>query len=46
MELSIIASDEGPGIADMRKVMDDGYTTSGDLALECRVSEDLWMNLM
>lgn len=29
--ISIIASDEGPGITDMRKVMDDGYTTSGGL---------------
>lgn len=29
--ISIIASDEGPGIADVRKVMDDGYTTSGGL---------------
>ena len=27
----IIASDKGPGIADMRKVMEDGYTTSGGL---------------
>ena len=27
----IIASDNGPGIADMRSVMDDGYTTSGGL---------------
>ena len=29
--ISIIASDEGPGISDLRKVMDDGYTTSGGL---------------
>lgn len=29
--ISIIASDEGPGIADIRKVMDDGFTTSGGL---------------
>lgn len=29
--ISIIASDEGPGIADLRKVMEDGYTTSGGL---------------
>ena len=29
--MSVIASDEGPGIADMRKVMTDGYTTSGGL---------------
>lgn len=29
--ISIVASDEGPGIADIRKVMDDGYTTSGGL---------------
>lgn len=27
----IIASDEGPGIADLRKVMSDGFTTSGGL---------------
>ncbi len=29
--ISIIASDEGPGITDVRKVMDDGFTTSGGL---------------
>ena len=29
--ISIFASDEGPGIADLRKVMVDGYTTSGGL---------------
>lgn len=29
--ICIIASDEGPGIEDMRKVMTDGYTTSGGL---------------
>ncbi len=29
--LLIVASDEGPGIADIRKVMEDGYTTSGGL---------------
>ena len=29
--ISIIASDEGPGIADLRKVMNDGYSTSGGL---------------
>lgn len=29
--ISIVASDEGPGIADVRKVMDDGFTTSGGL---------------
>lgn len=29
--ISIVAADEGPGIADIRKVMDDGYTTSGGL---------------
>ncbi|PIC65105.1 ATP-binding protein [Sporosarcina sp. P13] len=29
--LVIIASDEGPGIADLQKVMTDGYTTSGGL---------------
>ncbi|MCA1066348.1 anti-sigma regulatory factor [Rossellomorea sp. AcN35-11] len=27
----IIALDEGPGIADIRKVMEDGYSTSGGL---------------
>jgi serine/threonine-protein kinase RsbT len=29
--LTIIASDEGPGIQDIRRVMEDGYTTSGGL---------------
>lgn len=29
--ICIIASDEGPGIEDLRKVMSDGYTTSGGL---------------
>ncbi|WP_313891877.1 anti-sigma regulatory factor [Psychrobacillus sp.] len=29
--LLIIASDEGEGILDVRKVLDDGYTTSGGL---------------
>lgn len=29
--LIIIASDQGPGIADLQKVMEDGYTTSGGL---------------
>lgn len=29
--ISIVASDEGPGIADVRQVMNDGYTTSGGL---------------
>lgn len=29
--ITIIASDEGPGISDVRKVMEDGYTTSGGL---------------
>ncbi|MHA6259821.1 anti-sigma regulatory factor [Sporosarcina sp. CAU 1771] len=29
--ISIIASDKGPGIEDVRKVMEDGYTTSGGL---------------
>lgn len=29
--ISIVASDEGPGISNIRKVMDDGYTTSGGL---------------
>lgn len=27
----VIASDKGPGIPDIRKVMEDGYTTSGGL---------------
>ena len=29
--IKIIASDEGPGIADLHKVMEDGYSTSGGL---------------
>jgi len=29
--ITIIASDNGPGIRDMRKVMEDGYSTSGGL---------------
>lgn len=29
--LKITAEDEGPGIADIRKVMEDGYSTSGGL---------------
>src|SRR3954468_14405903 len=29
--LQVIASDKGPGIADIRKVMEDGFTTSGGL---------------
>lgn len=29
--ISIVASDEGPGIADIQRAMDDGYTTSGGL---------------
>ena len=29
--LIIIATDEGPGIPDLQKVMTDGYTTSGGL---------------
>lgn len=29
--LLIIATDEGPGIPDIRKVMEDGYSTSGGL---------------
>ena len=29
--LLVIASDEGPGIPDVRKVLEDGYTTSGGL---------------
>ncbi|MEC2058006.1 anti-sigma regulatory factor [Peribacillus psychrosaccharolyticus] len=29
--MKIIAVDEGPGIKDIRKVMEDGYTTSGGL---------------
>ncbi|MBM7096817.1 MULTISPECIES: anti-sigma regulatory factor [Alteribacter] len=29
--IKIIAADEGPGIKDIRRVMEDGYTTSGGL---------------
>jgi len=29
--LKVIASDKGPGIHDIRKVMEDGFTTSGGL---------------
>ncbi|MBM7705025.1 anti-sigma regulatory factor [Metabacillus iocasae] len=29
--LIVIASDKGPGISDIRKVMEDGYSTSGGL---------------
>ncbi|SER86902.1 serine/threonine-protein kinase RsbT [Salisediminibacterium halotolerans] len=29
--IRIIASDEGPGIKDIRNVMEDGFTTSGGL---------------
>ncbi|WP_409304028.1 anti-sigma regulatory factor [Peribacillus sp. SCS-155] len=29
--IRVIASDEGPGIADIRKAMEDGYSTSGGL---------------
>lgn len=29
--LVIVAKDQGPGIADIRRVMEDGYTTSGGL---------------
>ncbi|MFD1205869.1 MULTISPECIES: anti-sigma regulatory factor [Sporosarcina] len=29
--IKIIASDEGPGIQDIRKVMEDGFSTSGGL---------------
>ena len=29
--ITIIASDDGPGIPDMRKVMEDGFSTSGGL---------------
>ncbi|CAM4072327.1 anti-sigma regulatory factor [Lederbergia lenta] len=29
--LTIVAKDQGPGIADIRRVMEDGYTTSGGL---------------
>ncbi|KQL34936.1 anti-sigma regulatory factor [Psychrobacillus sp. FJAT-21963] len=29
--LLVTASDEGPGIADVRKALEDGYTTSGGL---------------
>ncbi|MFE4814464.1 anti-sigma regulatory factor [Peribacillus simplex] len=29
--LKIVAEDQGPGIEDIRRVMEDGYTTSGGL---------------
>ena len=29
--IAIIAKDQGPGISDIRKVMEDGYSTSGGL---------------
>ncbi|MEC4202595.1 anti-sigma regulatory factor [Bacillus paralicheniformis] len=29
--LKIVAEDEGPGIADIKKVMEDGFSTSGGL---------------
>ena len=29
--LKVIAADEGPGIMDIRKVMEDGFSTSGGL---------------
>ena len=29
--ITIIASDDGPGIPDLRKVMEDGFSTSGGL---------------
>ncbi len=29
--MKITAKDQGPGIADIRRVMEDGYTTSGGL---------------
>ncbi|MCM3006668.1 anti-sigma regulatory factor [Priestia koreensis] len=29
--LLVLATDEGPGITDLRKVMEDGYSTSGGL---------------
>ncbi|MFJ7934983.1 anti-sigma regulatory factor [Sporosarcina sp. NPDC096371] len=29
--ITIVASDNGPGITDMRKVMEDGFSTSGGL---------------
>ncbi|WP_421536048.1 anti-sigma regulatory factor [Priestia sp. D3YE.R1] len=29
--LLVVATDEGPGISDVRKVMEDGYSTSGGL---------------
>jgi serine/threonine-protein kinase RsbT len=31
--LSVVACDEGPGIADLDRVMQDGYSTSGGLGL-------------
>ncbi|MDN4606323.1 anti-sigma regulatory factor [Sporosarcina highlanderae] len=29
--IKVVASDEGPGIPDLRKVMEDGFSTSGGL---------------
>lgn len=29
--ISVVAKDQGPGIQDVRKVMEDGYSTSGGL---------------
>jgi serine/threonine-protein kinase RsbT len=31
--LMVVARDEGPGIADLARVMEDGYSTSGGLGL-------------
>jgi serine/threonine-protein kinase RsbT len=31
--LTVIARDDGPGIADLDRVMEDGYSTSGGLGL-------------
>jgi serine/threonine-protein kinase RsbT len=31
--ISVIASDDGPGIADLRQAMRDGFSTSGSLGL-------------
>ncbi|MFB7156650.1 anti-sigma regulatory factor [Lysinibacillus sp. NPDC056232] len=30
-KITVIATDQGPGIEDVRKVMEDGYSTSGGL---------------
>ena len=51
--ITIIASDDGPGIPDMRKVMEDGFSTSGGLGAgmpgvkrlmdEFKVETEIWV---